>query len=258
MNRGNSESDDQIESLRAALRAECERSRELEKRLRRAEGEIERFVSIAAHNLRESLRDVASFSQLFAEHRAEHLDADAHLFLERIKNGAAKMDSLLTAIVEYWAVGTGTGPPARTEMEAVLRQVVLSMDQQASRHGATVTHDALPAVIGDFETLVKVLQHLINNAITYCGTGSPAIHVSSELHDSECVLSVRDNGPGIDPAFHKRIFEPFTRLHGKEYPGNGLGLALCRKSVEHLGGRMWVSSCPGSGSTFYFSLPIAE
>ena len=103
-----------------------------------------------------------------------------------------------------------------------------------------------------------MLRHLIRNAIEYCEAPSPRVHISSRREDPDWVFSVEDNGPGIDPAFQGRIFEAFKRLHGKEYPGNGLGLAFCKKAIEWHGGRMWMESTPGAGSTFYFTLPAAE
>jgi signal transduction histidine kinase len=137
----------------------------------------------------------------------------------------------------------------------VLGQALLCADKQIIERRAVVTHDALPAVTGDFESLTKVLHHLIENAIEYCAAGSPRVHISSRRVDPDWVFSVDDNGPGIDPAFQVRVFEVFRRLHGKEYPGSGLGLAFCKKAIERHGGRMWVESTPGAGSTFYFTLP---
>jgi light-regulated signal transduction histidine kinase (bacteriophytochrome) len=221
------------------------------------EAEFEEFVSRAAHNLREPLRDVASFSQLMAETYAGRLDPEAGEFLERIQQGAARMQSLLADVVDYWAAGTGDRQASPTDMEVVLRQALLSTDKQITERGASVTHDPLPAVTGDFETLAKVLRHVIRNAIEYCGAASPRVHISSRRVDSDWEFSVADNGPGIDPAFQDRVFGAFKRLHGKEYPGNGLGLAFCKKAVEGHGGRMWLKSTPGAGSTFYFTLPAA-
>jgi light-regulated signal transduction histidine kinase (bacteriophytochrome) len=231
---------------------------EIERMRRALDAEFEEFVSMAAHNLRESLRDVASFSQLMAETYAGRLDSDAGVFLERIQEGAARMQSLLADMVDYWATGTQDRQASRTDMEAVLSQALLSTDKQMTEQSAMVTHDPLPAVTGDFETLTKVLHHLIGNAIEYCGTPSPRVHISSGRVDSDWVFSVADNGPGIDPAFHGRVFGVFKRLHGKEYPGNGLGLAFCQKAIQWHGGRMWLESTPGAGSTFYFSLPPAD
>jgi light-regulated signal transduction histidine kinase (bacteriophytochrome) len=219
------------------------------------EAEFEEFVSMAAHNLRESLRDVASFSQLMAETYAGRLDSDAGVFLERIREGAARMQSLLADVVDYWATATGDRQSSRTDMEAALHQALLSTDKLITARSAIVTHDPLPAVVGDFEILTKVLHHLIRNAIEYCGTPSPRVHIASRRAELDWVISVADNGPGIDPAFQGRVFGVFKRLHGKEHPGNGLGLAFCKKAVEGHGGRIWLESTPEAGSTFYLTLP---
>jgi chemotaxis family two-component system sensor kinase Cph1 len=219
------------------------------------EAEFEEFVSMAAHNLREPLRDVASFSQLMAETYAGRLDPDAGVFLERIWEGAARMQSLLADVVDYWATDTDGRQSLPTNMEAVLSQALLSMDKLITERSASITHDPLPAVTGDFEILAKVLRHLIRNAIEYCGTPAPRVHISSRRVDSDWVFSVADNGPGIEAAFQERVFGVFKRLHGKEHPGNGLGLAFCKKAVEGHGGRMWLESTPGAGATFYFALP---
>jgi chemotaxis family two-component system sensor kinase Cph1 len=143
-------------------------------------------------------------------------------------------------------------------MEAALCGALLCADRQVIERSAVVTHDPLPVVTGDFEILTKVLHHLVRNAIEYCVAPSPHVHISSRRVDLNWVLSVKDNGPGIDPEFQSRIFEVFKRLHGKEYPGNGLGLAFCKKAIEWHGGRMWIESTPGAGSTFYFTLPAGE
>lgn len=218
------------------------------------DAEFEEFVSIAAHNLREPLRDVASFSQLIAETYAGRLDSDADVFLGRIQEGAARMQSLLGDIVDYAAAGAGDGQLSPMDMEAVLGQALLCAEKQIAERSAIVTHDPLPQVYGDFEALTKVLHHLIRNAIEYCDKPSPQVHISCRREDLEWVFSVRDNGPGIEPAFQGRIFRVFKRLHGKEYPGNGLGLAFCKKAIEGHGGRMWMESVLGSGATFCFAL----
>jgi light-regulated signal transduction histidine kinase (bacteriophytochrome) len=249
--------EDEIARLHEALDAETRACLEVQKRLDLANVEFEEFVSMAAHNLRESLRDVAAFSQLMAETYAGRLDSDAGVFLEHIQQGAARMQSILADVVDYWATGAGDRHSSRADMEAVLRQSLLSTEKQITERGTIVTHDPLPAVVGDFEILTKVLRHLIRNAVEYCVTPPPRVHVSSRPEGFECVFSVQDNGPGIDPAFQERIFGAFKRLHGKERPGNGLGLAFCKRAIESHGGRIWVESTPSAGSTFYFTLPPA-
>lgn len=249
---------DEIERLRQALDAETQRCIDVERQLERANAEFEEFVSTAAHNLRESLRNVASNSQLIAETCGGSLDAQAGVFLDRIQEGAARMQSLLSGVVDYWATSPGDGQFSRTEMEAVLHQALLSVDQQITERGAIVTHDPLPAVAGDFEILTKVLQHLLRNALEYCEATPPRIHISYRRVNLNWVFSVQDNGLGIDPEFQDRVFGVFKRLHGKEHPGNGLGLAFCKKAIRWHGGRIWTESTPGAGAAFYFTLPPAD
>jgi light-regulated signal transduction histidine kinase (bacteriophytochrome) len=239
---------------------ESRREEEIERlrgQLDRVNADFEEFVSMAAHNLRESLRDVASYSQLLSATHASRLDPEAGVFLARIEEGASSMQSLLADVVDYWAAHDGARQSSRTDMEAALIQALLCADKQISSRSAAVTHDPLPAVMGDFGTLTKVLHHLIRNAIEYCAAPSPRVHISSQRVGPDWAFSVADNGPGIEPEFQGRIFEVFRRLHGKEYPGNGLGLAFCKKAIEWQGGRMWVESTPGVGSTFYFTVPAA-
>jgi light-regulated signal transduction histidine kinase (bacteriophytochrome) len=238
-------------------RAEQEVDR-LRAQLDRANVDFEEFVSRAAHNLRESLRDVASYSQLISETYAPRLDTDAGIYLARIQEGAASIQSLLAEVVDYWSTADGGRQFSRIDMEAALGQALLCADKQVMERSAVVTHDPLPAVTGDFELLTKVLHHLIRNAIEYCAAPSPRVHISSKRADLDWVFSVEDNGPGIDPAFQGRIFEVFRRLHGNEHPGTGLGLAFCKKAIEGHGGRIWIESTPGAGSTFYFTAPAAE
>lgn len=249
---------DETEQLRQALDEETRRSIEIQRRLGRANAEFEEFVSMAAHNLRESLRDVAAFSQLMAETYAGRLDSDAGVYFERIQEGAARMQSLLGEVVDYWSTGTNGAQFSRVDMEAVLGQAVLPADQPSADRNAIVTHDPLPPVWGDFPALTKVLRHLIRNAIEYCEAPPARIHIAARLADREWVFSVKDNGPGIDRALQGRLFAAFKRLHGKEYPGNGLGLAFCKRAIEWQGGRMWMESAPGTGSTFFFTLPPAD
>lgn len=236
--------DPNLEEAQIRLRSDLER-------------QFEEFVSMAAHNMREPLRDVAVFSQLLAENYCGVLDSEALGHLDRIRQGAANAQSVLAGVVDYWAIAAPARPPSPTDMEAALYHSMLcSKPQIAARH-AVVTHDVLPSVMGNFELLTKVLHHLIANAIAYGDPESPRVHISSTQVATGWQFSVRDNGPGIEPAFQDRIFSPFKRLHGREYPGNGLGLSFCRKAVESQGGLLWVESALGSGSTFYFTVPAA-
>jgi len=244
----------EIERLNRALEAETRLRLDMQRQLDRANAEFEEFISMATHNLREPLRDVAGFSQLLAEACANRLDSEAIVFLDRIREGAASIQSVLAAVVDY-CTATCDRQPVRTDMEAVLGQALLCADKQIAARCAIVTHDPLPPAIGDFEILTKVLNHLIGNAIAYGGTPSPRVHISSRPVERGWEFSVQDNGFGIAPAFQGRIFEVFKRLHGREYPGTGLGLAFCKKAIEGLGGRMSMESTLGSGSICSFTLP---
>jgi light-regulated signal transduction histidine kinase (bacteriophytochrome) len=143
-------------------------------------------------------------------------------------------------------------------MEAVLCQALLCTDKQIVERSATVTHDPMPQVRGDFEILTKVLHHLIRNAVEFCETPSPRIHISCRREGREWIFSVQDNGSGIDPEFQGCLFGAFKRLHGREHPGHGLGLAFCKKAIERYGGRVWMESSPGTGSIFYFTAAPAQ
>jgi chemotaxis family two-component system sensor kinase Cph1 len=252
---GQNLSEGEIKRLRQALDAETERRLGVQKRLDQANADFEEFVSLAAHHLRESLRDVAANGQLISETYAGRLDSAADLFLSHIRDGVVKMQSVLTDMVEYGVTESGDRQVSRTDMEAVL---LLAIDQQRNNGSAVVTHDPLPAVMGDSAMLSTVLKHLLRNAVEYCGAAQTRIHVSCKRENRDWVFSVKDNGPGIDPAFQDRIFGVFKRLHEKEYPGSGLGLAFCKKAIEWHGGRIWVDSTLGAGSTFNFTLPPAD
>jgi light-regulated signal transduction histidine kinase (bacteriophytochrome) len=251
-------SEEEIERLRDALDSETLRCLEVQRRLDRANAEFEEFMLMTAHDLREHLRVVASFGQLMAETWAGRLDSDSEVFLGRIQDGASRAQSLLSDVVDYWAPSIGDWQSSRTDMEAALRQALLCTNRQITERGATVTHDSLPAVMGDFGILARVLRHLIGNAIEYCDAPRPRVHVSFRREGTSWVFSVQDNGPGIDPEFQGRVFGAFKRLHGKDHPGNGLGLAFCRKAIEWHGGRITMESAPGAGSTFFFTLPAAD
>jgi light-regulated signal transduction histidine kinase (bacteriophytochrome) len=248
----------EIERLRQELDAETRRCLHLTSQLDHANAEFEAFVSTAAHNLRESLREVAILSELLAEPMTDAPRPDEAESLNRIRAAAAKMQLLLSDVVDFWTTRTSDRQPVRTDMEAALQQALVSTDTQIREGKATVTHDALPPVIGDFLMLTKVWQHLIRNAIEYCSEPVPRIHISFRRAEPEWVFTVEDNGPGIEPEFQGLIFGAFKRLHGPELPGNGLGLAFCRMAVEWHGGRIWVESVLGKGSKFHFTLPIAD
>ncbi len=218
-----------------------------QRRLDQTNAEFEEFVAMAAHNMREPLRGMASYSQLLVETCSGRLDSDSIAFLKHIQDDTASVQALLSDVVDYWTTGTGSPQPARTDMDAVISQALLCAEKLIAERGASVSSDPLPAVMGDFATLTKVLYHLIRNAVEYCDAPAPRVHISATRDGADWVFSVTDNGPGIELEFRERIFSAFKRLHGKEYPGNGLGLAFCKKAIQWHGGRIWVDSPPRAG-----------
>jgi PAS domain S-box-containing protein len=227
--------------------------------LKRSNEDLEKFAYVASHDLQEPLRMVASYLELLARRYKGKLDPDADEFIRYAVDGAVRMKALINDLLEYSRLGTIGMSFEPTDCTAALGRAIANLQVAVSESGATVTHDMLPVVTADAPQLVQLFQNLISNAIRFRGSEPPHIHISTEQRLHEWVFSVRDNGIGIDPQFHDRIFVIFQRLHGRdEYPGTGIGLALCRKIVERHGGLIWVESAPGSGSTFYFTIPTRE
>ena len=225
--------------------------------MKRSNTELEQFAYVVSHDLQEPLRMVASYTQLLARRYHGRLDADADDFINYAVDGAERMRALLNDLLEYSRVGTRGKPFKLIYSEDVLDQAITNLKVAIEDSGALVNHDYLPMLVADTSQLMQLFQNLIGNAIKFCNQQSPRIHVSAEKRDRVWVFSVRDNGIGIDPQHAQRIFEMFKRLHTKEeYPGTGMGLAICKKIVKRHGGHIWVHSQPGEGSTFYFSIPI--
>jgi light-regulated signal transduction histidine kinase (bacteriophytochrome) len=211
---------------------------------------------VASHDLQEPLRMVASFTQLLGQRYKGQLDADADEFIGFAVDGAHRMQALVNDLLSYSRVGARGIELAAVDFEQVLQMVLTNLHVTLEESDGQVTHDPLPTVMGDETQLLQVLQNLVANALKFHGSEPPRVHVSAQEIKGEWRFSVRDNGIGIEPQFAKRIFLVFQRLHSRvEYPGTGLGLAIAKKILERQGGRIWMESEPGKGSTFYFSLP---
>jgi light-regulated signal transduction histidine kinase (bacteriophytochrome) len=245
----------QTKDLEAALNAETTLRLELEASLRRAHEEFQDFILSAVHDLREPLRTVNAYSELLAK-MSTASEPEADQFRHHIMDGTSKIHALLAGMADYASAASPSRYIIRLDSNEAFREAVASVSAPSGR-SARISHDSLPVVKGDFEKLVRVFRHLLDNGSKYCEAPEPLIHVSSRRDGSSWLFLVRDNGPGIDGAYHERIFAPFKRLHGRQIPGLGLGLAFCQKAVESLGGRIWVESS-GPGATFCFTLPAAD
>ncbi|MFC2071827.1 ATP-binding protein [Chloroflexota bacterium] len=232
--------------------------KQAEEALVRSNAELEQFAYIASHDLQEPLRMVTSYTQLLEKRYKDRLDADAHDFIGYAVDGATRMQRMINDLLTYSRVGTQGKDSLPTHCEDVLSQVAVNLKLAIEESGALVTHDPLPTVMADESQLVQLFQNLISNAIRYRNRESPRIHVSAEQKGDEWFFSVSDNGIGIESQYFDRIFQVFQRLHSGSHRGSGIGLAVCRKIIERHGGRIWVESEIGKGSTFYFTIPLKE
>lgn len=254
---------EELQDANVHLAVELDERRKAEQRLAqyageltRSNAELEQFAYVASHDLQEPLRMVASFTQLIGKRYRGKLDQDADEFIGFAVDGATRMQRLINDLLAYSRVGTRGRPFKSTDCQVILREVGDNLMKAIEESSAVITHDPLPTVQGDEVQLLQLFQNLIGNAIKFRGSAPPRIHVSAERRAHEWVFAIQDNGIGIAAEHHGRIFSIFQRLHQRsEYPGTGIGLAICKKIVERHGGRIWVKSRLGKGSTFYFSIP---
>ena len=238
------------------LNKELEESR---RELDRSNQELEQFAYVASHDLQEPLRMVSSYTQLLARRYQGRLDTNADEFIAYAVDGANRMQRLINDLLAYSRVGTRGKEFKPTDCTAVFDQALANLKVTIEESSAVVARGPLPTVMADKLQIGQLLQNLIGNALKYQGDEPPRVHVTAEQKGTEWVFSVRDNGIGIDPQYAERIFVIFQRLHNREeYPGTGIGLAICKKIVERHGGRIWVESQLGSGATFSFTIPMGN
>lgn len=254
--------DEAIRELNATLEQRvAERTEELlesNAALRQSNDDLNQFAYAASHDLQEPLRMVALYSQMLQRKYVGRLDPSADQYITYIVGGARRMEMLLKDLLTYSQTGSSDEGPAETvKFLDVIRKVLLNLQASVEQSGAVITWEAIPAVHAHEIRLVQLMQNLVSNAIKYRSEDPPRIHISAESREKECVWSVKDNGIGIAPEYAQQIFKIFKRLHGQDYPGTGIGLAICQRIVETYGGRIWVES-NGKGSCFYFTLPPAQ
>ncbi|MGE5616987.1 MAG: PAS domain S-box protein [Bacillota bacterium] len=240
----------------AALRAAHDELERKARELARSNEELQQFAYVASHDLQEPLRMISSYTQLIVRRYGDRLDGDAKEFMDFIVDGAARMKQLIEDLLAYSRVGTRGKELQPTDSGAALQKALVNLRAAQEASGATVTHGDMPTIVADGQQLTQLFQNLVGNAMKFRGEEPPRIHVACEERDEVWVFAVRDNGIGLDPQYSERIFMMFQRLHTKaEYPGTGIGLAICKKIVDRHGGRIWVQSQPGKGCTFGFSIP---
>jgi PAS domain S-box-containing protein len=245
-----------IRNISARKKADADLVKMMEE-LKRSNDDLEHFAYVASHDLQEPLRMVASYTQLLAKRYKGRLDSDADEFIAFAVDGAERMQGLIQDLLAYSRAGTSGRALREISSEDALQAALTNLRATIEESGAVITHDGLPTITSDDRQLTQIFQNLVGNAIKYRGAATPHIHVAvANGGSNEWTFSVRDNGMGIDPQYFERIFVLFQRLHGRQqYEGTGIGLAICKKMLERLGGRIWVESQPQQGSIFHFALP---
>jgi PAS domain S-box-containing protein len=229
--------------------------RSINDELRRSNEDLNQFAYAASHDLQEPLRMITSYSQMLVKGYRGDLDEEADLCVKFITAGTQRMRELLADLLVYTQVNDAAGGTELVDLNQVLEKEIENLKTSIDESKAVVTHDELPTVRGHEAHFLQIFQNLISNAVKYRTARPPRIHIAACRSDDAWLFSVADNGIGIDPAYHQTIFGVFKRLHGREVPGTGIGLAICQRAVERYGGRIWVESQIDHGSTFYFTLP---
>jgi len=224
--------------------------------LSRSNAELEQFAYVASHDLQEPLRMIASYTQLILRRYGDRFDGDAREFMDFIVDGATRMKQLIEDLLAYSRVGTHGKAFRPTDSGAAVQKALANLRAAIESSNGTVTCDPLPTINADEFQLVQLFQNLIGNALKFKGAETPRVHISVNEQADTWTFGVKDNGIGIDGEYFDRIFMVFQRLHSRtDYPGTGIGLAICKKVVDRHGGRLWIESGVGSGSTFWFTVP---
>ena len=224
--------------------------------LARSNRDLEQFAYVASHDLQEPLRAWRGYMQLLQRRYQDKLDAPAHKFIAGATDGAIRMQNLIDDLLSFSRVGTRGKEFHPANLEQALQNALKSLRIRLQETGAKVTHEPLPTLSVDATQITQVFQNLIGNALKFRADRVPEVHVSAQPEEGQWSFAVRDNGVGIEPQYFERVFQIFQRLHTRrEYPGTGIGLAICKRIVERHGGAIWVESQPGQGATFHFTIP---
>jgi PAS domain S-box-containing protein len=238
----------------ARLNADLRRSNE---NLSRSNEDLERFAFIASHDFQEPLRMISIYSQLLIKSYAGQMDTKASAYVDNIVNGTQRLRDLLADLLAYTEVGVAKEESTRiVDLNSVVQKVEANLAAAIDESGAVLIAPTLPSVRAHEGHFIALFQNLVGNAIKYRGQEIPRIEISARSVGDHFLFAVADNGMGIEPEYHEKIFVAFKRLHGKQIPGTGIGLAICQRVVERYGGRIWVESQIGRGATFLFTLPI--
>jgi len=231
---------------------------EMMRKLHQSNQELEQFAYVASHDLQEPLRMITSYATLIQRKLEKNLDADSKEFFFFMTDGVKRMQILINDLLSYSRVATQTKPFEKTNLDDALDGALGNLKVTIGEKGARITRDPLPSVMCDPVQMERLFQNLVGNAMKYC-QNTPEIHISAEKKKDEWIITIRDNGIGIDPKYHEQIFGIFKRLHRRdEYSGTGIGLAVCKKTVERHGGKIWVDGKLNEGSTFYFTIPSQD
>jgi signal transduction histidine kinase len=226
--------------------------------LARSNSELERFAYVASHDLQEPLRMVASYTSLLARRYEGQLDERADRYIHYAVDGAHRMQALINALLDYSRLGRQDSPRTAVSCDEAVASALRGLERTRREVGGVITSDPLPTVMGHRLQLEQLFQNLVSNALKFRSDKPPRIHVSAAADGEGWRFAVRDNGIGMETRHFEQVFVIFQRLHSRaDYPGTGIGLAICRRIVEQHGGRMWVESEPGGGSTFFFTLPMS-
>jgi PAS domain S-box-containing protein len=231
--------------------------KQLEDSLVQANAALEHFAYAASHDLQEPLRTIGSYAQLLLRQQGDRLNPNGHQYLAFITSAVSRMGNLIADLLAYARAGVENEPKVSISLDEEVEVALSQLAAAIKETGATVTHDPLPVVTAEQSHIGRLFLNLVGNAIKYRASDkAPRIRISAVIDDDRWVtISVADNGVGFAKDYAEKIFEPFTRLHEKEYSGSGVGLTICRRIVNQWGGRIWAESKPGEGSTFFFTLP---